>query len=300
MPLKNYKAENEQQLSISRVLYAKNFTLTVDRNLCKGCDVCKTICPREAIDLKLIPKKEGENAQAPAVDINEKKCDYEGICVAMCPFNAITLSINGETRNPVVDQECFPALVRELVIDDLHCKPNCKLCEECPLEIINVTFGPLSHKEASSQNIDLKRASQRTIVNVKKELCACCKVCEAICPAHVIQVQKFFNGAIKIYQDRCPEGCHDCLDVCPVSALSLGDDGKVYANDMFCIYCKACINVCPKPEALEVQRTSVIHTSIKSGAWNKALEKLTSPTGVRKELRVKGSNKAVEAVKKLH
>ena len=299
MPLKNCKTETEQQLSISRVLYAKNFTLTVNRKLCKGCDVCKTICPREAIELKPIPKQEGENAQAPVVDVNEEKCDYEGVCVAMCPFNAISLSIDGETRNPVVDQECFPTLVRELVINDLHCKPNCKLCEECPLEIINVIFGPLSHEEASSQNIEIKRASQKTIVKVKKDLCACCRVCEATCPVHVIQVQKFFNGSIKIYQDRCPEGCHDCFDVCPVSALSLGDDGKVYANDMFCIYCKACSNVCPKPEALEVQRTSIIHTPIKSGAWNQALEKLTSPTGVRKELRVKGSNKAVEAVKKL-
>jgi NAD-dependent dihydropyrimidine dehydrogenase PreA subunit len=56
-----------------------------------------------------------------------------------------------------------------------------------------------------------------------------------------------------------------CIDVCPVNALYLGEDGRVYVNDMFCIYCGACVNVCQKPEALELNRTSVRHTPIKSG-----------------------------------
>lgn len=301
MPLKNFKFEDDKKLSIGRILYSKEFNLTINRDLCKGCDVCKTVCSREAVELKPTPNKAGEKARAPIVDVNEEKCDYHGICVAACPFNAISISINGEKKNPVVAKECFPELIRDIRVDDARCESNCKLCEEkCPLKIIDVTFGPLTPDEAAAVSVDPRKASQGTIVAVKRELCPCCKVCEAICPVNVIRVKKFFNGTIRIYQEACPESCRDCLDVCPVSALYLGDDGKVYANDMFCVYCRACVNVCPKPGALEVQRTSVTHTPIKSGAWNRALEKLTSPVGVKRELRAKSSNKVIEAVKRLH
>jgi 4Fe-4S ferredoxin len=299
MPIKNNKIEDAQQLSVERVLYAKRFNLTVDRNLCKGCDVCKVVCPREAIALRSIPKEE-DTAQAPLVDVDEQICDYHGICSAMCPFNAITITINEETGNPVVVKDCFPELLRDIRVDDAHCEPNCKICEEeCPLQIIDVTFGPLTIEEAEAKNIDPQRAGQKTIVEVKRELCPTCRVCEAVCPVGVIQVTKFFNGTITIEQEKCPEGCQDCLDVCPVSALYLGDDGKVYVNDMFCMYCRACVNVCPQPEALDVQRISVNHSPVKSGAWYKALEKLTSTSGVKRELRAKSSSKAVEAVRNL-
>jgi hypothetical protein len=40
----------------------------------------------------------------------------------------------------------------------------------------------------------------------------------------------------------------------------------------------------------------VRHTPVKSGAWNKALEKLASTKGISKELRAKGAIKAKDAV----
>jgi hypothetical protein len=43
----------------------------------------------------------------------------------------------------------------------------------------------------------------------------------------------------------------------------------------------------------------VYHTPVHSGAWNKALEKLTTVQGVTKELRTKSSGKARESVKRL-
>jgi ferredoxin len=79
----------------------------------------------------------------------------------------------------------------------------------------------------------------------------------------------------------------------------LGKDKKVDVNDIYCIYCGACINVCPKPESLELKRTSVRHTPVDSGAWNKALEKLTSPAGLDRELAAKRAGKAREAIKNL-
>jgi ferredoxin len=80
--------------------------------------------------------------------------------------------------------------------------------------------------------------------------------------------------------------------------MSIGDDGKVYVDESFCMYCGACVNVCPEEGALELYRISIHHTEIKSGAWNRSLEKLTSTLGVSKELKAKGLEKAKELVQK--
>jgi hypothetical protein len=56
--------------------------------------------------------------------------------------------------------------------------------------------------------------------------------------------------------------------------------------------------VCPVDEALELKRTHIEHTPIHSGAWNKALERLTSPVEMTKELKMKGSFRARQSVEK--
>ena len=301
MPVKLYKKEDQGKFKIGQVLYSKRFDLTVDRDLCKGCDVCKTVCPREAVSLKPLPKGGDGKARAPLVDIAVEKCDFHDICGATCPYGAITVGVDDKSHIPVVEKECYPTLLRQIVVNSDGCDPGCRACEEkCPLKVVSVKFEPITAEEAAAKGIRLAEGKPptRTVVEVDKAHCACCKVCEAACPAHVISVEKFFNGSIRIDQEKCPEGCHDCLDVCPVNALYL-ENGKVYPNDEFCIYCKACLNVCPRPEALHIQRTSVRHTPIKSGAWNKSLEKLTSVEGVKREFTAKRLSKAKEAVKNL-
>jgi len=54
--------------------------------------------------------------------------------------------------------------------------------------------------------------------------------------------------AVNINKDKCT-GSGECIDVCPVEALSL-KDGKAVVNDE-CIDCGACVNVCPN-EALSL------------------------------------------------
>ncbi len=301
MPLKRYKKDDGQKLSIGQILYTKRYNLTLDRNLCKGCDVCKVVCPREAISLKPLPKTVDGKARTPLVDIDVEKCDYHAICATMCPFGAIKVSLNEKNHLPAVEKDAYPELLRRIEVKNDSCDPGCKVCEDkCPLKIVSVRFEPISSEEAARKSIRVKAGAEpmQTIVDIDKQHCATCKICEASCPAQVIEVEKVFNGSIQIKQDICPEGCHDCLDVCPVEALYL-EDGKVYPNNEFCIYCRACVNVCPKPEALEVIRTSVRHTDVKSGAWNKSLEKLTSVEGKRKELTAKRMTKAKDAIVKL-
>ena len=43
--------------------------------------------------------------------------------------------------------------------------------------------------------------------------------------------------------DACV-GCGSCTQVCPVSAMAIGDQGKAEASDQ-CVECGACIGACP-------------------------------------------------------
>jgi 4Fe-4S ferredoxin len=300
--MKRYKKESADKLEIGEVLYTKRYTLTVNRNLCKGCILCSLACPREAISLKPVPKGPDGKALPPVIDIDENKCDYHGICVEVCPFSAIKVTVCDQESVPVVSKDVFPTLIRDIQADSSKCEPECRKCEEkCPLGVLTVRSEPLAPKEkAGAKEQGLAAGSARTVIDIKRALCAGCQICWIECPANTIQVTKFMEGSIKIHQELCPDGCRNCLDVCPVNALYSGDDGKVYANDMYRVYCGACLNVCPQPEALEIRRTAVRHTQVESGAWNKALEKLTSAEGLGRELSAKRAAKAREAVKNLN
>jgi MinD superfamily P-loop ATPase len=104
---------------------------------------------------------------------------------------------------------------------------------------------------------------------------------------------------IEVNTEKCPPDCHDCVDVCPITGtLTLGDDKKVYANELYCTFCGACKNVCPVDDALIVKRTKIFHTPVHSGTWNKALERLTSPNDAAKEFKATAAQSRREAVEK--
>jgi len=285
--MKRYKKESGGNLEIGQVFYTKRFALTVDRALCKGCVLCKLVCPREAISLIPAAEIKGK-AVAPRVDVDESKCDYHGICAVVCPFSAIKISVSGVEGAPAVkgipavEKGAFPTLSRDIEIDGSKCPSDCDICaEKCPLSIIEVKHG---EKGAD--------------VAVKKELCAGCQICWEECPENAVKVTKFIEGSINIRQELCPKGCRKCLDVCPLNALYM-DGGKVGANNNNCIYCGACQNVCPEPAALEITRTAVRHSPSVSGAWYKGLERITSAAGLNKELAAARADKARAAVNKL-
>ncbi len=287
MPMKIQKTESSNQLAVERIHHAKNYRLIIDRTLCVGCELCSLICPREAITVNKQPKKEGKRTRRPLIDVDETKCQYCGICATVCPHGAVQVTIDGENIASVVEKESFPQLIREITVDTTKCPKDCTECEEaCPLDLIKVTLNPTTKEVA---------------VDIKEEQCPCCGVCEIKCPEGAIHVRRIFTGKLKINQGKCPIGCRDCLDVCPIAgALYLSEeDGKVYVNELFCTYCGVCKIVCPEEGALELSRSTVRHTPVRSGAWNKALEKLTSTAEMTKELRGKGRKRTMEAVQKL-
>jgi 4Fe-4S ferredoxin len=303
MPLKTLKQETAETLTLQWVLHVRDYKLTLNKNLCVGCEICALACPKEAIRLEKQTKTPGEKAKRAEIDIDLKKCNFCGICDILCPYGAIKVTVNGEHILSVVEKESFPELIRDIQVDTSRCPVDCVECEEaCPIDLIKITqltaagkpvenIGSLTEKEKKGLQIK---------IDIEKERCPCCRICEFKCPEGVLRVRKFIHGKISVHPEKCPESCTDCLDVCPIlGALYLSeDDKKVHVNEMFCVYCGACKVVCPVDEALELKRTMINHTPVHSGAWNKALEMLTSPVEMTKELRTKGSLKARESVVK--
>jgi len=96
---------------------------------------------------------------------------------------------------------------------------------------------------------------------------------------------------------KCLAGCRDCVDVCPITGtLTLGEGGRVVVNEQTCTFCGACVNVCPNPKALRVERTRVLHTPVRSGTWNKTLERLTSSGDAVKEFKASAAQTRRELV----
>ena len=49
---------------------------------------------------------------------------------------------------------------------------------------------------------------------------------------------------VTVDQDQCI-GCGACTGVCPVSALTLNDEGKSQCNEDVCNDCGTCMGTCP-------------------------------------------------------
>jgi len=301
MPLKTVKKDTAETLTLEWILHVKNYKLALDKARCAGCQICSLACPKDAIKLEKQPKVQGQKTKKAKVDIDLAKCNFCGICDATCPYGAIKLTLNGQHALSVIEKESFPELIRDIKVDTSQCPKDCVECEDaCPLSLIKLTR--LAYDGQPVENIASLTPSQRRRVQVnlavQKEYCPTCRVCEFKCVPGVIKVRKFMEGKIAINQEKCPEGCTDCLDVCPIKGtLYLSDeDKKVHVNELFCDYCGACKAVCPVDEALTLKRTKILHSPVRSGTWNKALEKLTSPVEMVKELKAKGSQKAKESV----
>ena len=241
-------------------MYYRKYALVLNKELCKKCRICYWACPKEAIELNKFPKdmEKSASTEREIVDVNPEKCVFCGICEVLCPFGAIKNYVNDQHVIPVVETGSFPGIVRRIQFNLSRCSVCSRHPQWCPLGILRVNVWFLYIED--------------------KSLCPCCKKCEKGCPGcklcdGVINISKIFEGTVKINQKKCPDGCKDCLDACPVNATYLDQKGKVDVEEKFCVFCGACLNFCPEEDAIEISITDVAHMPTESDAWKKVLWK---------------------------
>jgi 4Fe-4S ferredoxin len=283
------KRNVDNLLILERKMVPLHHVLKLHSDRCVGCGICESICPEEAAKLYPIVVSEGKLVQKTLVDFDCSKCTFCGECVVLCPTTALRIEVNGEEQVPVVKAGVFPILTKDIAVDVTKCDPVCAFsCQkDCPTEAIKVI---MENKGDVAQKI--------LDVQVDKEKCVFCGRCELECPRSALQVKKAIQGIIRINVNVCPKACQVCVDVCPSKAIVLAPDGKPSVAEEFCIYCGACQKSCPEG-AIAVERTRILHSEVKSGAWIVALEKLTSYDCLVKQFGARSAKKLRETVSKI-
>jgi len=67
--------------------------ITVNENLCKGCNICTEFCPKKVYEQSKTPNKKGVRLPVPA---HGERCTRCGTCTLMCPDQAIRVGEEDE------------------------------------------------------------------------------------------------------------------------------------------------------------------------------------------------------------
>ena len=194
--------------------------LILDRDKCTGCGVCITVCPKEAIRRGPVGATDKELSDVPVALVDENKCSFCGVCVHLCPFGALELRINDEPKLLIVEGGALPSL--------------------------------------KYQEVRLARDEGKT-------------------------AKKFFEGELIAHPENCPGGCATCTLICPTGAITIpkrenpwDKPPKIEVDQDKCILCGLCVNGCPGEGALELVRTKVLYEGDHTDLWDKIVEKLTT------------------------
>lgn len=77
--------------------YSAKHRLVFDENLCKGCDLCAHVCPKNILELD----KNRINAKGynPMICFDIENCIACGMCAIMCPDSVITVERDVEVAS---------------------------------------------------------------------------------------------------------------------------------------------------------------------------------------------------------
>ena len=63
--------------------------VTIDENVCKGCELCTIVCPRQI--LQSDAGRLNAKGYHPTIITEQSKCSACAMCAIMCPDSAITV-----------------------------------------------------------------------------------------------------------------------------------------------------------------------------------------------------------------
>lgn len=304
------KTASESQIRLERAMITRHYVMTWDLERCVGCQIGPAVCPKDAINHVEGEILDGRLAAKPSVDVDAEKCVLCGICEVMCPKNAVTVTVNGERENPVLEAGAFPDLIQSTVFDGKRFDWSRKdfVIDNCPT-------GVISYDEEN-----------QTLL-VDDDHCIRCRQC-VIASNGAFEVHQPWQGSVTLRREKCVEGCFACADVCPTRALRVNNEGELKLADYFCIKCGACMQVCPVKAEYEtyevsvevygvlktveharvtntddlpiiVERWRVRHKPVQSAAWVEALTKVADERAGAVEIDAKRALKRRDLLKAL-
>lgn len=79
-------------------------------------------------------------------------------------------------------------------------------------------------------------------------LCSCCSCCCGVLrnlKSELNPGSLVANPFVAVYEDALCSSCGACVDICPMAALTLDDEGLVNFQQVRCIGCGLCVTLCP-------------------------------------------------------
>ena len=275
MRVSNVKTETDDKIEITLNMYAEDVSLTLKKHTCIKCDICMTVCPREAISIE---RKDKEVS----IHIDDEKCVLCEVCSHFCPVSAIKLTHNLKSKNILLDHQGVLPFRDRIMIDTGRCPSHCSKNPEgehrwCRREddLIDNTYEEcpkFCFKCVENCPIDALEMGEEA-VEPDESRCLACSRCYDSCEYGSITVTPVFSGEIDIQSSLCPEDCNKCIVTCPTQAITR--EGKeVVVNERHCSFCGSCVNICDK-EAIHMKRNSITAEDGEfTDVWSNAVEKL--------------------------